>query len=68
MVEIYPYNFIDKKYPGKGILKQDACQKPTVAVIYNGATMIPLCKDCLSKMNKEMKNLVVNEGEKCEAV
>lgn len=58
MIEIIPYSQVEKKYLGKGVLKQDACRKRTVAIVYNGATMIPLCEDCLKRMNKEMESIV----------
>jgi len=61
MVGIKLYNLIDNNYQGKKVLKQDCCHKDTVAVLYNGATMIPLCKDCLSRINKDIMKIV--EGE-----
>lgn len=50
MVYMIPFDRIDDNYEGKRILRKDQCNKPTVAVIYNGATMIALCKDCLRNM------------------
>jgi len=55
------YSKIDNKYLGKKILAKDSCGKETIGVIYNGATMIPLCKDCISKIKIETDNLI--EGE-----
>lgn len=63
MVEIIPYKSIDNEYQGKKILHQDCCRKETVAVLYNGATMIPLCKDCLSRIDKDIRKIVEGEIE-----
>lgn len=45
-----PFSKIDDNYEGKRILRMDQCGKQSVAVIFNGATMIPICKDCLGNM------------------
>ena len=59
MVRIVPFKDIDDNYEGKRILRQDQCNKKTVAVIFNGATMIPVCKDCLGKMKAVVNNIEV---------
>ena len=62
MVQIVSYKeFFNKEYDGKGILSTDICKKPTVGIISNGATMIPLCMDCLVRIESEIKDLV--EGQ-----
>ena len=61
MVQIVSYKEFDKEYAGKKILSTDICEKPTVGIISNGATMIPLCMDCLIRIESEIKNLV--EGQ-----
>ena len=57
MVHMIPFSKIKDTYEGKRILKKDACGKPTVAVIFNGATMIAVCKDCLGKMKAVVNNI-----------
>jgi hypothetical protein len=52
-----PFSKIKDTYEGKRILKKDACDKETVAVIVNGATMIAVCKDCLGKMKTVVNNI-----------
>ena len=56
MVGIIPYNDYDD-YKGKRIIRKDACKKPTVAIFSNGATMIPLCKDCLDKLQIDISKI-----------
>lgn len=56
MVEIVPYEKYDK-YKGKKIISKDACNKSTVAVFTNGATMIPLCQDCLNRIQSDINRL-----------
>lgn len=57
MIVMVPFSKINNDYEGKRILRKDACGKPTVAVIYNGATMIAVCKDCLGKMKTVVNNI-----------
>lgn len=57
MIHMVPFSKIDDNYEGKRILRTDACGNPTVAVIFNGATMIAVCKDCLGKMKAVANNI-----------
>lgn len=52
-----PYKELDDKYAGKRILARDSCDKDTVAVLLNGATMIPICKDCLESIKMVCKEI-----------
>ena len=56
MVEIIPYKNYEN-YKGRKIISKDACKKKTIAVFTNGATMIPLCEDCLVKLQKEIRKI-----------
>lgn len=62
MVEIKDFKMVSKNYKGVNVIKIDACKKPTVALISNGATMIPLCEDCFRKFKKEIENIKIEVG------
>lgn len=56
---IVGFDYFPEEYKGKVVISKDACREPTVAVIVNRATMIPLCKDCVKTIKEEIEKLEI---------
>lgn len=61
-VRIIDFNSIPDTYDGKTVISKDICRKPTVAIIKNGACMIPLCKKCFIRLKKDIEKIKIDEG------